>query len=59
MTGKALADFILVEAVHGRAVFPGRPALEHYKSMGTVHGGWFARLLDSSTEAKSVLPHFV
>ena len=59
MTGKALADFILVEALHGRAVFQGRRALEHYNPMGTVHGGWFATPLDSSTEAKSVLPHFV
>lgn len=41
-------DFILVEAEHGRAVFQGRPGLPHYNPLGTVHGGWFATLLDSA-----------
>jgi len=40
-------DFILVEAEHGRVVFQGRPGFAHYNPMGTVHGGWFATLLDS------------
>jgi len=41
-------DFILVEAEHGRVVFQGRPGFAHYNPMGTVHGGWFATLLDSA-----------
>lgn len=43
-----LLDFILVEAEHGRVVFQGRPSLDHYNPMGSVHGGWFATLLDSA-----------
>jgi len=41
-------DFLLVEAAFGRAVFQGRPLLHHYNPLGTVHGGWFATLLDSA-----------
>jgi uncharacterized protein (TIGR00369 family) len=41
-------DFALVDASHGRAVFQGRPRLEHYNPLGGVHGGWFATLLDSA-----------
>lgn len=41
-------DFMLIEAAPGRAVFQGRPRLRHYNPMGTVHGGWFATLLDSA-----------
>jgi uncharacterized protein (TIGR00369 family) len=41
-------DFIMVEADFGRIVFQGRPGLAHYNPMGTVHGGWFATLLDSA-----------
>ena len=41
-------DFLLVEADAGRVVFQGRPGLAHYNPMGTVHGGWFATLLDSA-----------
>ena len=41
-------DFTLVEAEVGRAVFQGRPSVAHYNPMGTVHGGWFATLLDSA-----------
>jgi uncharacterized protein (TIGR00369 family) len=41
-------DFILVEAEFGRVVFQGRPAFAHYNPLGTVHGGWFATLLDSA-----------
>jgi len=40
--------FILVEVEPGRAVFQGRPGRAHYNPMGTVHGGWFATLLDSA-----------
>ena len=41
-------DFMLVEAESGRVVFQGRPRPRHYNPMGTVHGGWFATLLDSA-----------
>lgn len=41
-------DFTLVEVDHGRAVFQGRPLERHYNPLGTVHGGWFATLLDSA-----------
>ncbi len=43
-----LLDFILVEAEFGRVVLQGRPGLDHYNPMGSVHGGWFATLLDSA-----------
>ena len=51
-------DFILVEAEHGRVVFQGRPGFAHYNPMGTVHGGWFATLLDSALgcAVASILP---
>ena len=51
-------DFILVEAEHGRVVFQGRPGVAHYNPMGTVHGGWYATLLDSALgcAVQSVLP---
>jgi uncharacterized protein (TIGR00369 family) len=41
-------DFVLVEVSMGRAVFQGTPAIDHYNPMGTVHGGWYATLLDSA-----------
>ncbi len=41
-------DFELVQVEPGRAVFQGRPGPAHYNPMGTVHGGWFATLLDSA-----------
>ena len=41
-------DFMLVEVEPGRAVFQGRPLLRHYNPLGSVHGGWFATLLDSA-----------
>lgn len=41
-------DFLLVHAEVGRAVFQGRPSAVHYNPMGSVHGGWFATLLDSA-----------
>jgi uncharacterized protein (TIGR00369 family) len=40
--------FFLVEAEAGRAVFQGTPQLRHYNPLGTVHGGWYATLLDSA-----------
>ncbi|HSN21853.1 MAG TPA: PaaI family thioesterase [Usitatibacter sp.] len=41
-------DFLLVRVEPGFAVFQGRPQLRHYNPLGTVHGGWFATLLDSA-----------
>lgn len=41
-------DFGLVEVAHGRAVFQGTPQLMHYNPLGSVHGGWFATMLDSA-----------
>ncbi len=41
-------DYGLVEVGEGRAVFQGTPQLKHYNPLGTVHGGWYATLLDSA-----------
>jgi len=40
-------DFLLVHVEPGFAVFQGRPGRRHYNPLGSVHGGWFATLLDS------------
>jgi uncharacterized protein (TIGR00369 family) len=40
-------DFLPVLVEPGRAIFQGRPRRAHYNPLGTVHGGWFATLLDS------------
>jgi uncharacterized protein (TIGR00369 family) len=44
----ATLDFTLISVAEGEAVFQGRPLLRHYNPLGTVHGGWFATLLDSA-----------
>ena len=51
-------DFTLIEVSFGRAVFQGRPLLRHYNPLGSVHGGWFATLLDSAVgcAVHSILP---
>lgn len=41
-------DFTLMEVSPGHALFQGRPGVAHLNPMGTVHGGWFATLLDSA-----------
>lgn len=41
-------DFSLIEVGLGTAVFQGTPQLRHYNPLGTVHGGWYATLLDSA-----------
>ncbi len=41
-------DFILIAVGPGSAVFQGTPKLAHYNPLGSVHGGWFATLLDSA-----------
>ncbi|NVO05613.1 MAG: PaaI family thioesterase [Rhodoferax sp.] len=40
--------FDLIEVGDGQAVFQGVPQLSYYNPMGTVHGGWYATLLDSA-----------
>ncbi len=41
-------DFVPIHIEPGAAVFQGRPQRRHYNPLGTVHGGWFATLLDSA-----------
>jgi uncharacterized protein (TIGR00369 family) len=41
-------DFVPIQMGTGIAVFQGRPQLKHYNPLGSVHGGWFATLLDSA-----------
>jgi len=41
-------DFMLLEVGEGRALFQGTPGPAHFNPMGTVHGGWYATLLDSA-----------
>lgn len=41
-------DFALISVTEGEAVFQGRPQFKHYNPLGSVHGGWFATLLDSA-----------
>jgi uncharacterized protein (TIGR00369 family) len=41
-------DFVPIHIEPGLAVFQGRPQLKHYNPLGSVHGGWFATLLDSA-----------
>jgi len=41
-------DYALVQVAKGRAVFQGVPQLMHYNPLGSVHGGWYATLLDSA-----------
>jgi uncharacterized protein (TIGR00369 family) len=40
--------FLPVHVEPRYAVFQGRPQFAHYNPLGTVHGGWFATLLDSA-----------
>jgi uncharacterized protein (TIGR00369 family) len=51
-------DFSLVAVESGTVTFQGTPQLKHYNPMGTVHGGWYATLLDSALgcAVQSVLP---
>lgn len=40
--------FVAIEVAHGRAVFQGAPNAKVLNPMGTVHGGWYAAILDSA-----------
>lgn len=44
----ATLGFLPVQIEPGFAVFQGRPAFDYYNPLGSVHGGWFATLLDSA-----------
>jgi uncharacterized protein (TIGR00369 family) len=41
-------DFNLMEVEPGKAVFQGTPGPAHLNPMGSIHGGWYATLLDSA-----------
>jgi uncharacterized protein (TIGR00369 family) len=41
-------DFVLIDVSKGHATFQGTPGPQLFNPMGTVHGGWFATLLDSA-----------
>lgn len=41
-------DYLLVSVSRGHAAFQGTPGRAHLNPMGTIHGGWFATLLDSA-----------
>ncbi len=41
-------DIVPIHIEYGAAVFQGTPSQRHYNPLGTVHGGWFATLLDSA-----------
>jgi uncharacterized protein (TIGR00369 family) len=41
-------EFGLVSVAFGKATFQGTPQLKHYNPLGSVHGGWYATLLDSA-----------
>lgn len=51
-------NLALLKVGNGQAVFQGIPLLRHYNPLGTVHGGWFASLLDSALgcAVQSALP---
>ena len=41
-------DFALMHVEFGRAVFQGKPSAKLLNPLGTVHGGWYATMLDSA-----------
>lgn len=41
-------DFWAMEVTEGQAIFQGRPGTAHMNPLGTIHGGWFATILDSA-----------
>lgn len=41
-------DFSLISIEAGKAVFQSTPQFKHYNPLGSVHGGWYATLLDSA-----------
>lgn len=53
-----LMNMWIFEAEPGRVVFAGRPELQHYNPIGSVHGGYAGTMLDScmSCAVQSMLP---
>jgi uncharacterized protein (TIGR00369 family) len=51
-------NFRFISAEPGRVLFQGRPQRRHRNPAGTIHGGWFASILDSCMTAAvySMLP---
>ena len=41
-------NFSIVHVSLGKVIFQGRPQNTHLNPMGTVHGGWYATILDSA-----------
>ncbi|MGE0332433.1 MAG: PaaI family thioesterase [Ramlibacter sp.] len=41
-------DFMLMSVSEGSVVFQGTPGPAHLNPLGTIHGGWYATLLDSA-----------
>ena len=41
-------EFALVHVEFGRAIFQGKPSAKFLNPLGTVHGGWYATILDSA-----------
>jgi uncharacterized protein (TIGR00369 family) len=41
-------QYLLVHVAPGEAVFQGRPTADFLNPLGTLHGGWYATLLDSA-----------
>ena len=41
-------DFLVLSIGDGESVFQGTPGPQHLNPMGSIHGGWFATLLDSA-----------
>lgn len=41
-------DFLVIDIAEGSSTFQGTPGPQHFNPMGSVHGGWFATLLDSA-----------
>jgi uncharacterized protein (TIGR00369 family) len=41
-------DFVFISVSEGETIFQGTPQTKHLNPMGTVHGGWYATLLDSA-----------
>jgi uncharacterized protein (TIGR00369 family) len=41
-------DFVFVSVELGEVILQGTPQTKHLNPMGTVHGGWYATLLDSA-----------
>jgi uncharacterized protein (TIGR00369 family) len=41
-------DFVFLRVELGEVILQGTPQTQHLNPMGTVHGGWYATLLDSA-----------